>query len=117
MNGPYDYTSDQIDFFIQDGMIGNYMLGKVEDTAFVVQYVGRADADLNAELKQRLGRGYSKFKFSFAGSIREAFERQCLDYHEFGGKVDLDNEQHPIRPIGMPNLKCSLFGCRELRRT
>jgi hypothetical protein len=84
------------------------------ENVFVVKYVGRSDTDLNAELKARLDKGYSKFKLSYASSVKEAFGRECLNYHEFGGKKLLDNDIHPARPANT-DYPCPVSTCTELQ--
>jgi hypothetical protein len=113
MYGPFDFTSEEIDKQVRSGMIGNYALGHMNADAFNVKYVGRSDTDLNLELKARLDRPYSKFKFCYASSVREAFEKECRNYHDFGGKEMLDNAVHPARPYGA-DWPCSVIGCTEL---
>ena len=39
------------------------------------------------------------FKFSYANNAKEAFEKECRNYHDFGGDDGiLDNKVHPDRP-------------------
>lgn len=33
-------------------------------------------------------------------SAKAAFEKECHNYHDFGGKEKLDNTIHPDRPAG-----------------
>ncbi len=67
MKGPYDFTSAKIDEIVTETSAGNYALGRTNDEGkLLVRYVGRSDSDVNAELKNRLDRGYKKFKFSYA---------------------------------------------------
>ena len=100
MNGAYDFKSEQIDAVVTRTSPGNYALGYVKNTnTFIVLYVGRSDNDLNKELKSRLSwTKYKKFKYSYASSPKAAFEKECKNYHDFGGKAKLDNEIHPARP-------------------
>jgi hypothetical protein len=116
MSGPFDFTSQETDRHVEPKRIGNYALGNMKDdgTTFLVKYVGRSDTDLNVELKARLDKPYRKFKFSYAGSVREAFDKECRNYHDFGGKGSLDNEVHPARPPGA-NWPCPVSGCTELQ--
>jgi hypothetical protein len=46
MSGPYPLTDEAIDGALARTSPGNYALGYMEDAAFVVFYVGRADSDL-----------------------------------------------------------------------
>ncbi len=101
MKGSYDLTNEEIDDHIEDGPPGNYALGRIdpEDGKFIVKYVGRSDDELNTRLKKWVKK-YDKFKFSYAKSIKAAFEKECTNYHDFGGKEKLDNKIHPARPEG-----------------
>jgi len=115
VEGPFDFTSVEIDAKVLPRRIGTYVLGELRaDSSFNVRYVGRSDKDLNVELKKRLAPKYPKFMFSYAGSSKDAFTRESQNYHHFGGK-GLDNERHPDRPDGMNNLACPVAGCTELQ--
>ncbi|MEA4968763.1 MAG: hypothetical protein VB048_11690 [Bacteroidaceae bacterium] len=98
MNGPYLLTNDEIDKRVESGKIGNYALGYVKEKVFYVKYVGRSDNDLNKRLKEHLGENYSYFKYSYSSSIKNAFEKECKNYHDFGGADKLDNKIHPDKP-------------------
>ena len=116
VEGPFDFTSTQIDAKVLPRRIGSYVLGELRaDGSFNVMYVGRSDADLNLELKTRLVAKYPKFMFSYAGSSTDAFIKECNNYHFFGGKETLDNQRHPDRPDGMDNLDCPITSCTELQ--
>jgi hypothetical protein len=116
VEGPFDFTSAEIDAKVLPRRIGSYVLGKTRaDGSFNVRYVGRSDADLNIELKKRLTLGYPAFKFQYVDSSKDAFIRESKNYHFVGGKAVLDNERHPDRPDGMNNLKCPVPGCTELQ--
>ena len=105
MLGPYIFTSAEIDRVVTKTSPGNYGLGYSNDT-FIVLYVGRSDSDVNQELKARLGSSrYKEFKYSYATSPKAAFEKECRNYHDFGGSEKLDNEIHPSRPAGT-NWEC-----------
>lgn len=99
MKGSYPLNKNKIDEEVAQTSAGNYALGYVNDEGtFIVQYVGRADSDINARLKQHIGEKYKRFKFSYATSPKAAFEKECHNYHDFGGREKLDNEIHPDRP-------------------
>ncbi len=99
MSGPYDFTSKKIDEEVTRTAAGNYGLGYVNsDGTFIVNYVGRSDGDVNQELKARLNDKYKKFKYSYATSPKEAFTKECRNFHDFGGSEKLDNKNHPGRP-------------------
>jgi hypothetical protein len=44
--------------------------------------------------------GYTRFAYSYASSPAAAFEKQCRNYVDFGGRRDLDNECTPTREPG-----------------
>jgi len=104
MEGPYIFTSSEIDRVVIITSPGNYALEYSNDT-FAVHYVGRSDGNVNLELKARLPSKYKHFKYSYATSPKAAFEKECHNYHDFGGSEKLDNEIHPSRPAGS-NWKC-----------
>lgn len=107
MSGPYKFNSNKINEVITRTSTGNYALGYVKnDGKFIVQYVGRADADVNARLLQHIGENYTEFKFSYATSPKDAFEKECINYHDFGGNEKLQNKIHPDRPSNSKNWKC-----------
>lgn len=107
MNGPYPLTNDDIDRVIDDGKIGNYAYGYLDkDGVFIVRYVGRSDTNLCDRIKHGIedmadnpSCKYKLFKFSYARNIREAYEKECRNYHDFGGEKGLlCNERHPAKP-------------------
>ncbi|MBA3045855.1 MAG: hypothetical protein FP824_06540 [Euryarchaeota archaeon] len=97
MEGPYELTSEKIDAIITRTSAGNYALGYMNGDSFNVNYVGRSDNDVKKRLKDWVGE-YKKFKFSYATSRKDAFEKECRNYHDFGGSKSLDNKLHPERP-------------------
>lgn len=98
--GPFDLTNEEIDKRVKKGSIGNYAYGQVDGNTFYVQYVGRSDDDLNARIKHGVGT-YEKFMFSYAYTKKAAFEKECKNWHDFGGlNGDLDNKIHPDKPDG-----------------
>lgn len=101
MQGPYDLTQKEIDRLIPKGMIGNYAYGYKKDNVFIVQYVGRSDTDLHERIAHGINK-YPLFKFSFAKSEKEAFNKECKNWHDFGGEDgSLDNKIHPDKPVGI----------------
>lgn len=97
MHGPYNLTNEEIDKQVTRISPGNYALGYSKDNSFYVSYVGRSDADVNDRLKDWVGR-YNQFKYSYASSPKNAFEKECHNYHDFGESEKLDNKVHPQRP-------------------
>jgi len=113
MLGPYELTAETIDKIITKTSPGNYALGDVSNSTFYINYVGRSDSDLNDRLKSWIGKNdrYKRFKYSYAASPKDAFEKECKNYHDFSGdKGKLDNDKHPQRPEGT-NWRCPLCDC------
>jgi hypothetical protein len=109
----YAFYTETIDRTVEDDKIGNYALGDVRDNKFYPAYVGRSDSDLRAELKARLATkspSRRRFKFSYASSRKEAFDKECRNYHDFSG---LENENHPPRPEGQ-SYPCPVSECDAL---
>ncbi len=112
MLGPYKLNNNKIDEVVTKTSAGNYALGKDGSEAFTVCYVGRSDGDVNGRLKQWVGKKperYVDFKFSYATSPKAAFDKECNNYHDFGGSSSLDNEIHPQCPANT-NWKCPVCG-------
>ncbi len=111
MEGPYNFVSEEVDRVLRKGSPGNYALGFIDsmDGRFVILAIGRSDQDLNAEIKTFLGRGYKKFKYCHAINSREAFIKECCDYHDFS---PVHNTTHPQRPEGSKDKcpRCDIFG-------
>ncbi len=100
--GPFKLTEQAIDAHLQADSPGVYALGYTRNNLFIVNYIGRADADLKADLRNHLPGPYEHFKFTYALSARDAFEKQCELYHEYAG---LDNKYHPCPPHAL-DLRC-----------
>lgn len=102
MAGSFDFNAETVDVQVTKKSAGNYALGYTNgEGKFVVRYVGNSDADLNEDIKKHIGESekYKKFKYSYAASPKEAFEKVCQNYHDFGGdKNKLRNVKHPVRP-------------------
>jgi hypothetical protein len=100
IEGPYSLNAQKIAEVVARTSAGNYALGCVRENGFCVQYVGRADDDLAKRLRSwvREYTRYKSFVFSYAPDPREAFDRECEDFHDFGGTERLDNTAHPKRP-------------------
>lgn len=110
MQGPFNLTVAEIDQQITKTQTGNYALGKMDGSTFIVQYVGRSDSDVASRLKQHVGK-YPKLKFSYATSPKAAFEKECKNFHDFGEEKALDNKIHPDRPAnsGWKCPVCNVF--------
>ena len=106
MEGPFALDAKTIDQKVLKTSAGNYALGYVKNKIFYFRYVGRSDDDVKSRLKQHISEDYSSFIFSYANSPMAAFERECKNYHDFGGSEKLDNKIHPDRPCGHEYLSC-----------
>jgi hypothetical protein len=139
MNGSYPLSHETIDQIVSRTSPGNYALGYMDGTTFMVFYVGRSDSDVKQRLHDwvdapsrsrkyapsakaaygyrhrgplplgvpaldRVGIGvdssYTRFAFSYARSAEAAFEKECRNYHDFGGSDVLDNEADPVSTPG-----------------
>ena len=114
MFGPYSFDKETIDATLDDESIGNYALGhKNDDGVFVVNYVGRAtDQPLKDRIKQHLGEKPSKyklFKYSYADTAKNAYLKECKNYHDFGEKDLLENDYHPAK-LPDDETKCPICG-------
>lgn len=97
MKSSYVLTAKSVDSEIIKISAGNFALGHESQSGlFVVQYYGRSDTDLNAEIKNWIGK-YKRFKFFYAPSPKSAFLKECKNYHAFN-KDKIDNKTHPEKP-------------------
>ena len=134
MIGSYPLSHEAIDEMVSRTSPGNYALGYMDGTTFMVFYVGRSDSEVKQRLHDwvdapsryeryapsakaaygtrhrgplplgvpaldRVGIGvdssYTSFAYSYARSAEAAFEKECRNYHDFGGSDGLDNEVCP----------------------
>lgn len=118
MGSYYPLNQETIDSVILPNRPGNYAYGYIkENGAFGVRYVGRSDTDLLERISHGIAENvdnpslkYEQFKFSYANSPREAYEKECCNYHDFGGEQGrLDNKVHPDKPEG-EDIKCPICG-------
>ena len=56
------------------------------------------DTPAQGRVGARAESGYTRFAYSYASSPRVAFEKECRNYHEFGGSGALDNPARPVPP-------------------
>src|SRR6185312_5973037 len=89
---------------------GVFALGYVRDDSFVIAALDRSETDLKTDLKSHLHGPFQHFKFVYALSKTDAFQRHCEIYHEC---VDLENRAHPSPPQDM-DLTCP---CCKLQRS
>ena len=116
MSGPYNLNEETVELLVEN-KIGNYALGYVDkNNTFIVRYVGRVDtANLSKRIKDHIEEydDCDKFKFSYAKTSKEAFEKECINFHDFGGmEGSLHNSNHPDKPNNT-NYKCPVTDCEE----
>lgn len=116
MLGPFALTDNEVNKRVPENVMGNYafLQKKWLTDEYLVRYVGRSDADLKKEIKQQMrndcAKGCTHFMFSIAKSKKEAFEKECRNYHDFGECDCLNNDIHPAKPAGT-KYKCPVEGC------
>lgn len=101
-NVVYALNNDEVRRQVKSNQKGNYAFGIVkEDGLFYVYYVGRSDEDLQTEIIARSANypQLTHFMYSYASSKKEAFEKECKNYHDFKCPALL-NKIHPDRPDG-----------------
>ena len=122
MRGPFVLTDEEVNRRVDDGKMGNYAYGYLEEREgrqmFIVRYVGRSTTNLREEIKTRhkSDKKFTKldceyFKFSYAETEREAYEKECENFHDFGGEQSLLNDVHPAKPKDNGTYKCPIKGC------
>jgi hypothetical protein len=130
MGETYSLDNETINKHIEDNRIGNYALGLLkkpkdgQNYVFKIKYIGRSDTNLRGEIKQqgirlKLKKNgkqmYTHFKFVYQNTPLEAFHKECANYHDCGGKQNLDNLIHPARPTGLTKEiePCKWVGCEN----
>jgi hypothetical protein len=107
-NGPHDFNKENVKNLVEKKRLGNYAIGYSSPIGgFIPRIIGRSDKDLQEELLNRNDvarqKGYDKFCFKYADSLKESFERECLNYHTY--QRQLEDKMHPISSDGN-DLKC-----------
>jgi len=90
------YTQENVNN-IPENLLGVFQLARGEAN---IAFVGRADENLRAALLEHLGRGYTHFQWVQLPWTKETFEMHCRLYHHAGGRLRLDNTDHPYPPEG-----------------
>jgi hypothetical protein len=107
LRGPFALITATIDGVVTKTSPGAYALGWMdEDRIFRIQYVGRADEDVNKGLKDWAPTNYPLFKFEYYHSAEPAYRKECELFHDFQPP---DNVNHPACPKGS-NLVCLRCG-------
>jgi hypothetical protein len=114
-NGPYHLNKENVKNFVEKKKSGNYAIGYASPVGgFIPKMVGRSDKNIQEAILNKIDearrKGYDKFCFKYANSLKEAFERECLNYHTYNRQ--LDNKIHPSPPEGH-DLKCPDVICAQ----
>jgi hypothetical protein len=108
------FTKEKIDEVVEKNKVGNYALGYINDEKkFVVNYVGRSDTCIHSRLYSHEKLEHKKctdFKFLYANSVDDAYEKECHNYHDFGEDKKLLNDIHPASPEDK-DLECPSDSC------
>ena len=111
--GPHRLTPQSITEVVTETSPGNFTLGSIQENGFCVLYVGRSDRDVAKQLRSWVSQypHYKSFVFSYASGPRTAFDKECEDFHDYGGTERLDNAGHPQRPAEIDWLcpRCDCF--------
>jgi hypothetical protein len=108
--GPLRLSEDAVDHVVTGTLPGAFALGRMRSGSFVVNYVGRSDANLRADLLAHARAGkYKLMRFDYCAGAEDAFARECAIYHDFGESRLLDNKAHPKPPEG-GDLRCPKCG-------
>lgn len=114
--GPFPLSADAIAKHVPEDAPGAYALGFETGAVFTVLFVGRADASLRDSLLERVREGRRlSFKYMAVDSVHNAFDMECVLFHEFGGARHLENTAHPERPTSTRWLcpECAHYGIRD----
>ncbi|MDX2274697.1 MAG: hypothetical protein NW206_04530 [Hyphomonadaceae bacterium] len=113
--GPFRLTEEGVNAEVAEDSPGAYALGFDTPGVFTVVRVDRADGLRTALLERAREGKYPSFKYLAVADAREAFDLECLLFHEFGGSRHLDNTDHPQRPDGSRWLcpDCTHYGIRD----
>lgn len=77
LNGPYALTTSKINEVVTRTSPGAYVLGKTNEGTFYISYVGRADKDINARLKEHVG-NYSQFEYDYFFLRRQLLRKNAI---------------------------------------
>jgi hypothetical protein len=109
LSGLYCVKSDAINAITLNKPVV-FALDKSVEYTSKISYVERADYVLNKQLKNWIGK-HLFFKFDYATSARDAFEKECDLWHDLGGEQGkIENKDHPMCPAGY-NWKCPRKEC------
>ena len=115
-NGPYDLDKESIERVVKSRKAGNFAIGYIAPIGgFAPKMIGGSDEDLRQGIMNKIEtahqRGYDKFCFKYTKSVKERFEIECFNFHNFHRQ--LDHKKHPYSPDGTnyscPDKICAQF--------
>ncbi len=99
LKGPFQLTTPIIDKLVEGHVAGVYVVRRIEDTGDFAQWtglLGRAEADLGAEIKKWIGTEYRLFLFEQTSDAETAGKRERELWKDLGGgDGKLDNSTPP----------------------
>lgn len=103
MSQVHELNRSNVRLNVERKTIGSYLLGYIDpEDEFIPLYPGRSDTNLQNRLLRHASLGYfTHFRFFPTNRIREAFLRECRDYHLLL-RAGITNIIHPRHPNGLP---------------
>ena len=110
LNGPYELEESIVNRTVPKGITGIYLLGRITSAGdeYVILLNGRAEKDLNVELKNYIGK-YDVFKYSKSENLFESFKLDCSNFHKLNGSAVKLGIHHPESPEEL-EWKCPVCG-------
>jgi hypothetical protein len=99
----YSLTTSSVTETVTQTCPGIFILGQAVEGSFQVKYVGWDEQDVAGALKFQVGL-YNRYKYEYAATAEEAFEKVCILYHMF---MPARNKAHPERP-GHTDAECPM---------
>lgn len=87
----YALTTSSVAETVTQPAPGIFILGQTIEGTFHVKYVGWDAEDIGAAIKFQVGL-FNRYKYEYALSAEEAFEKVCILYHMF---LPARNKAHP----------------------
>jgi hypothetical protein len=87
----YALTTSSVAETVTQTAPGIFILGQTIEGTFHVKYVGWDAEDIGAAIKFQVGL-FNRYKYEYALSAEEAFEKVCILYHMF---LPARNKAHP----------------------
>jgi hypothetical protein len=99
----FPLTSSSVAETVTKTAPGVFIMGQSIDGSFHVKYVGWDERDVASALKFQVGL-FNRYKFEYAETAEEAFEKACILYHMF---LPAKNKAHPERPTAR-DIECPM---------